>query len=135
VKSIAAILLALLLAMPAVAQNPVACASPASAMIRTTLYFGLSIPGGGKVGKTQWRRFLGDVVTPRFPQGFTILDAHGQWRGADGRIAGEDTRLLLVVHPATDAAGAALQEIASTYKQLFPQEAVGREDEPVCAAF
>src|SRR5437016_3726037 len=51
---------------------------------RTELYFGRSIPGGGEVSAAEWQRFLADVVTPRFPNGFTIVDAAGQYREKKG---------------------------------------------------
>ena len=28
---------------------------------------------------SEWQDFLATSVTPRFPDGFTVLDGHGQW--------------------------------------------------------
>src|SRR5690242_1095796 len=59
---------------------------------RTELYMGRSIPGGGTVGDEDWERFLSDVVTPLFPDGFTVLTGRGQYREASGRIAKEPSQ-------------------------------------------
>jgi len=44
-------------------------------LVRDTLYFGLSIPGGGEVSEADWRHFESDDLTRAFPKGFTVLDA------------------------------------------------------------
>ena len=36
-----------------------------------------------------WDAFLADTVTPRFPDGLTVLDARGQWRDSEGLIGKE----------------------------------------------
>ncbi len=41
------------------------------------LLFGRSLHGGGEVTDDQWRAFLADSVTPRFPDGLTVLDGAG----------------------------------------------------------
>src|SRR5262245_20410541 len=64
------------LAVPAsVNLNPYKISAWSDAYYRTELYFGRSIPGGGQVSDNEWEKFLADVVTPRFPDGFTILNA------------------------------------------------------------
>src|SRR5215217_3045100 len=48
------------------------------------------------VSEAGFARFLAAEVTPRFPGGFTVIDAKGQWRapGSD-RISKERTKLLM----------------------------------------
>lgn len=99
----------------------------ATDVIETTLYFGLELPNGGTVSEEQWASFLADVVTQRFPGGFTVLDAYGQWRDpepADAPIIREETRVIIVVHPKTSAAEDAIDEIKSFYKTNFGQISV-----------
>lgn len=111
------------------------CAGPAQALVEDQLFFGQSIPGGATVSDAQWQAFLRDEATPRFPQGLSVVDAAGQWRGDDGTIVREDTRVLILVR-ADDAAGnAAAQAIADAYKTQFAQESVMRLTRPVCARF
>jgi hypothetical protein len=43
--------------------------------VRETLYFGRSRPDGGTVSDEEWKIFLADIVTPRFPEGLTVV--HG----------------------------------------------------------
>lgn len=70
----------------------------AAAQVRTTLYFGLS-KQKGSVSELEWQMFLRDEVTTRFPAGLTVWEAEGQWRGADGVIGHERSKVLLLVHP------------------------------------
>lgn len=114
--------------------SPVSCDPKTATLTRTTLYFGLDRPAG-IVSEREWRSFLRSVVTPRFPQGFTVWDAYGQWRDAHGRIEREPARVLLIIHPDTEKVRTALAEIIDIYKHRFQQEAVLREVAPVCAAF
>jgi hypothetical protein len=134
------ILLAMLALAPATAeQQPAAaagsvCGAFGAPHVRTTLYFGLSRKTG-KVTSAQWQAFLRDEVTKRFPEGLTVWEAAGQWRGADGGIVRENSRVLLLVHDETPAIRSSIQEIIATYKKNFEQESVLWETAPVCAAF
>jgi hypothetical protein len=96
------------------------------------LYFGRSIPGSAEtVSDSAWAVFVREVVTPRFPAGFTLYRAEGQWRESDGRIAREESFVIEVMHPAGPSADADLLEIAQEYKRRFRQEAVMRVTLPV----
>src|SRR5262245_22982498 len=132
-----------LLAMT-VAALTTACASPSGpacrsgeqAMVSDQLYFGSDIPGGGgRVSAEQWRAFLNEVVTPRFPEGLSVWPAAGHWRGADGVIVREDSNVLSLVHADDEAAEKSVQAIAAEYKTRFRQEAVLRVRTRSCASF
>ena len=90
------------------------------------LFCGLSIPGGGVVSKEEADRFVEEVVEPRFPDGFTVWRARGQWKGGS-----EDVMVIEIVHPRNPAADQAVEEIASEYRRRFRQEAVLRVSAPV----
>lgn len=108
-------------------------AEPAAA-IETTLYFGMALGEGGKVSDEEWSDFLKRVVTPRFPDGFTVIDAYGQWRDAsvaNTPIVQEATKILVVVHPATAEAEASVAEVKSIYRDLFAQRSVFHTEAPV----
>jgi hypothetical protein len=111
-----------------------ACAPTGARYTRTTLYFGLAKPAG-TITERQWKVFVREDITPRFPQGFTIWEAHGQWRGADGRINQERAKVLLLVHANSVAAREALSALVESYKNSFQQESVLWETAVVCAAF
>ena len=100
---------------------------------KTTLYFGSARPKGS-VNELEWQLFLRDEVTSRFPNGMTVWDAEGQWRGPQGEIAHERTKVLLLVHPNTDASRLAIRAVIDRYRKAFDQESVLWETSQVCAA-
>jgi hypothetical protein len=106
---------------------------PASAQVRTTLYFGLS-KQKGSVSELEWQMFLRDEVTSRFPEGLTTWEADGQWRSSDGSIGHERSKVLLLVHPDTPAARTSVQTVIERYRKAFEQESVLWETARVCAA-
>ena len=81
-----------------------------------------------------WQGFLSEVVTARFPTGVTVIEANGQWRGQDGKVYGEPSRIVLVVHPSTREANRALEEIRREFKARFGVEVL-RTDMPAMVAF
>jgi hypothetical protein len=93
--------------------------------ISDTLYFGMSMPAG-QVSDAQWKQYLADTVTPRFPGGFTAWQAEGQWRGKDGKIGREPSRVLQILHPDTKDDDVAVKELIAVYKNRFGQESVMR---------
>ena len=101
--------------------------------LRTTLYFGGARPKGS-VSELEWQLFLRDEVTPRFPDGMTVWDAEGQWRGSGGKIGHERTKVLLLVHPDTEAARERIRAVIDRYRKAFEQESVLWETSHVCAA-
>ena len=109
-----------------------ACGS-AAPQLKTTLYFGAARPKGS-VSELEWQIFLRDEVTSRFPNGMTVWDAQGQWRGSGGEIAHERTKVLLLVHPDTEAARKAIRMVIERYRKAFEQESVLWETSQVCAA-
>jgi hypothetical protein len=102
--------------------------------IRDTLYFGLSIPGGGSVGDADWRAFADDAIGHAFPNGFTVIDAHGTWRGADGASVSEPSRVVTIVHPDDGTSDAAIRALVQRYRTTFRQEVVLRERTSVCVS-
>ncbi len=102
--------------------------------IQTTLYFGLSMPEGGAVSETQWQGFLADTVTPRFPDGLTVVSATGQWRdpkAEPGKTFSEQTKIVILVRADTSVAARAVAEIKAVYLKRFHQISVLQTDQPV----
>lgn len=120
----------------ATAQQPAAVETCGSAapQLRTMLYFGGARPKGS-VSELDWQLFLRDEITLRFPNGMTVWDAEGQWRGAEGKLSHERTKVLLLVHPDTEAARHAVRTVIDKYRKSFEQESVLWETSRVCAAF
>ena len=128
--------LVLLLLLGACAGAPPPCAGlPANPMLRAELLFGRT-SHGAPVAEPDWRRFLAETVTPRFPDGFTVLDGYGQWRQpATGNIVAEPSTVLLVLAPEGAATLNSLETIRAEYRRRFAQDSVGLVLAPSCAAF
>jgi hypothetical protein len=111
-----------------------ACASGEQRSVNELLYFGTA-KAVGVVSAEEWSAFLGNVVTPRFPQGLSVWQATGQWQSDDGSLTRESSFVLNLVHPASEAADKAVQAIVAEYKSRFQQEAVLRVKSHACASF
>jgi hypothetical protein len=95
-------------------------------VVSDRLFCGLSIPGGGAVSQAELDAFIDEIVEPRFPQGFTVWRAQGQWKGGDEEIV-----VLEFIHPADPRLDEAVAQIAAEYRRRFRQEAVLRVTTPV----
>ena len=63
------------------------------------LYFGLTDSSGEMISQENWQNFVDTAVTPRFPDGLTILEAYGQWQPPSGDLIRESSRVLVVGVP------------------------------------
>jgi len=112
-----------------------ACRAAATPYARLELLFGLGRKDGTEIGEADWRAFLDAEVTPRFPDGLTVLSGYGQWRNSAGTIANEKSVMLVIWHrPAADS-DAKIEAIRSAYKTRFGQESVLRVDGVSCVSF
>lgn len=102
--------------------------------VQDSLYFGTARPNGA-VTADEWTAFLETTVTPRFPQGLTVSQASGQWRGAAGSIVRESSHVLQLVHPDDAPSEKSVAEIIAAYKTRFQQEAVLRVKANTCVSF
>ena len=115
-------------------QRPLARAAASRALdfARTELFFGTAKPDG-VVTEGEFRAFIDHEVTPRFPDGLTVLDAEGQFRGANGVIVKEHSFVLILLYPVDDfkRSSRKINAIRELYKQQFDQESVLRVDDPL----
>jgi Protein of unknown function (DUF3574) len=102
------------------------------------LYFGTTQDNGTPYSESDFDAFLDNEITPRFPDGLTLLTGLGQWRNSEGVISQERSMLLIILYP-PDPSGetsAKFEEIRDLYEQQFHQESVLRADSgPVCTSF
>jgi hypothetical protein len=97
------------------------------------LYFGRDIPGGGFVVDAAWKSFAARVLTPAFPEGFTVWEGLGQWRYPhDGTIKRERSFVLERVGQIDEPA---VERVMLAYRTQFKQISVGQMTEQVCGAF
>ncbi|MFN3657513.1 MAG: DUF3574 domain-containing protein [Pseudolabrys sp.] len=126
-------LLSLAWDFPARAE-PLTCAAPLKPMLRNELYFGRNIGGRAGVGERQWQAFVNRELTPRFPDGLTVIDGQGQWREGGG-IVRERSKIVVIVTADDAEARTRVAAAAAAYKARFGQRSVGVVTQPVCAAF
>jgi hypothetical protein len=111
-----------------------ACRTPLERWTEIGLYFGRDVAGVGEVSERQFRNFLAAEVTPRFPDGLSVLDAAGQFR--DGRrIVRERTKLVILLVPKPVEVARKVAAIVEAYKTRFRQQSVLRTETAVCLSF
>jgi hypothetical protein len=100
---------------------------------RTELFFGTAKPDGTAVTDEEFSAFLDEQITPRFPDGLTLLKGDGQFRGEDEVIIKEDSFLLILLYPLQGFkdSSARIESIRELYKSEFQQESVLRVDDPI----
>ncbi|MFW6690071.1 DUF3574 domain-containing protein [Streptomyces sp. MAR4 CNX-425] len=120
---------------PVAAQSQAADLAP---YVQTHLMFGTVRPDGGPdVTDRQFRAFVDEVVTPRFPQGLTVDEVRGQYRDRHGTIERERSYEVYLLYPRAEAQerDGRIEEIRDAYTARFAQESVARVDEPARAGF
>jgi len=132
--------LALLLALggaPGAQAQEAGCPLPGQArMLEVELFFGLGLAHHHVVSTQDWDRFVTGVLAPTFPDGFTVLEARGQWRNPKTRTIGrEPSRMVLIATPDTPALHAGIAEVSRVWRERFAQESVGVVTRGVCGAF
>lgn len=118
--------LLLLVALPAcvnVRASDHSTVATTAGWLRSELYFGLTRPGGLAITDAEFQHFAHTEIAPRFPDGFTLLDATGYWREGTTPKS-ERSRILVLLHPNTPITQTSLQEIARAYNRQFEQQAV-----------
>jgi hypothetical protein len=96
--------------------------------VRTELFFGTDKPGPD-VSDYQFQKFVDSTITPRFPDGLTVLSGQGQWKETKG-IVKERSKVLIIVYPIDGAEDSSkkIEEIRDLYEKKFQQESVLRAD-------
>ncbi|WP_293000338.1 DUF3574 domain-containing protein [Nevskia sp.] len=93
---------------------------------RAELYFGLGRTGGADAADyaQRWQAFLDEDVTPRFPDGFSVLDVQGQWKKRDtGTIERLNSKLVVILFHGTRQRRA-LDALRTAWKQRTGDESV-----------
>ena len=118
----------------AVVRRPIPRGAPNQTLhfARTELFFGTAKPDG-VVTEEEFLAFLDAEVTPRFPDGLTLLRGDGQFRGEDGVIVKEQSFVLILLYPLEGfrESNGKIDSIRQLYKAMFQQESVLRVDDPL----
>ena len=102
----------------------------AQPFVRTELYFGTA-KANGIVTEAEFQDFVDQHVTPRFPQGLTLLKADGQFPG-EAAVIKEQSFVLILLYPydTLDEGFRRIEHIRRLYKEQFGQQSVLRVDHP-----
>jgi hypothetical protein len=122
-RALGGILLAVALAGCASVHQP-ACPAGQEKLKTAQLFFGREIDGKPSVSEADFRRFVDDELTTRFPDGLTVLDAAGQWRSSKDPMVREASKVVLIVLPARGDASARIEAARGAYARRFHQESV-----------
>jgi Protein of unknown function (DUF3574) len=116
---------------------PYACLLPSEQrMLVAELFFARSIKGREPLTEIEWAEFTENIITPNFPDGFTVFDGEGQWRNPrTGHIARDPTKILLVAAKREPDLARRLSAVIDAYKSEFHQQSVGLITRDSCAAF
>ena len=111
--------------------------------VDTKLYFGLGLldqtgkdqPDKG-ISEARWRQFLDEEVTPRFPDGLSVLDVYGQWQGKNQATPERlRSKLLVIDYPDTKENRAKIDAIRTAWKRLTGDQSVLRVTQPADVSF
>jgi hypothetical protein len=131
-------------AMPAQAQAaPVLTGDAAhpgqtQGWVETKLFFGLGPVDHPEqcISETEWRKFLDKNVTPRFPDGLSVVDLYGQWQGKSERAPERlHTKMMLILYQDDAENRAKIDAIRAAWKQNTGDQSVLRVTEPADVSF
>ena len=118
-------------------QGDAARPAQSAGWIRSELYFAVGNEDGTDViEESQWRAFLDREVTPRFPDGLTVLDGYGQWRfEKDGKRVRQRCKVLVVLHEEGARRREDIEAIRLAWKRMTGHESVLWARSPVDVSF
>jgi hypothetical protein len=132
-KAVGGILIALALAGCASVQQA-ACPAGQERLKTAQLFFGQQINGKSSVSDADFHQFVEDELTPRFPDGLTVLNADGQWRAAGNPLVRDASKVVLIVLPSRGDASSRIEAVQGAYKKRFRQESVLVLTEATCVS-
>jgi hypothetical protein len=121
---------------PASAQGP-PCHAPALPMLRIELMFGRNIGDDLAVTEDAWAGFLANEVVPRFPDGFSVVDAAGPRtdKPTANLFVSEPSKIIIIIAPDAPETEQRISAVEAAYKTQFRQQSVVVASRAVCASF
>jgi Protein of unknown function (DUF3574) len=121
---------------PASAQAP-PCHTPALSMLRIELMFGRNVGDDLAVTEDAWANFLAAEVVPRFPYGFSVVDAAGPRtdKPAANIFLAEPSKIVIIIAPDAPETEQRIAAVEAAYKRQFQQQSVVVASRSVCASF
>jgi hypothetical protein len=130
------VLLAAAVMQSGCASLPQPCLPPAQIMASAELIFGRNIGDRLGVSDAAFASFVANEITPRFPDGLTVIDAKGQWRDSTrGILVREPSKVVLITFPDEASKRTGLVAIVDAYKKAFRQQSVLTSVRSACVSF
>ena len=114
------------------APKPTACPAGQAPLRTAQLFLGAKTPA--VPADRDLRRFVDQEVTPRFPDGVTVVEGGGQWKGSENRMIREAAKVVLVVLPTNGDSQGKVEAVRTAYKTKFKQDPVVVLPPPSCVA-
>jgi len=121
--AIVASLSVLVLGGCATVAPPSPCPAGQEHMRTAQLFFGQNIAGKSSIPDADIRKFVEEELTPRFPEGLTVLDGGSQWQGSENKMIREASKVVVLVLPKTEEREK-LGEVRQAYIQRFHQDSM-----------
>jgi hypothetical protein len=134
VRLAAGVVMALSVAACATAPKAPSCPDGQQRLRTAQLFFGRNVGGKPGVSDSAFAKFVDEELTPRFPDGLTILDGGGQWHGPENKLIRESAKVVLIVLPKRDA-GDRIEAVRNAYKARFNQDSVLLITQAACVSF
>ena len=123
-------------ARTSLAQPPLQCTAGLKPLAVAELFFGGNVGSRTGISNAEFNRFVASEITSRFPDGLTVLDAHGQWRDpARMTLAREASKLVIIAFADGSVDDGRIQKIVVAYKSRFNQKSVGILVRTACGSF
>jgi len=89
------------------------------------LVFGrVAADGSGGVSEAEFAQFLDGEISPRFPEGLTVIDAEGHTAPPTGPQISGPAKLVMIVLPGDKDDNTKLQAVRLAYVKRFHQQSV-----------
>lgn len=134
-RNAAGLLVAASLTACATVEPPPACPDGQQRLRTAQLFFGRNIDGAPGVSDAAFSKFVDEELTPRFPDGLTILDGGGQWRGPENKLIRESAKIVLIVLPNRRDPARRIEAVRNAYKAQFKQDSVLLITQAACVSF
>ena len=99
------------------------------------MFFGRNVGGKPGVSQAAFQKFVDEELTPRFPDGLTVMEGGGQWRGSENQLIREAAKVVLIVLPRRGDTSDRIEAVRTAYKSRFSQDSVLLVTQAACVSF
>ena len=101
-------------------QRIAACPAGESEVRIAQLFLGA--PSTGRVSERALRRFVDQEITPRFPDGVSVVSGGPQWTGKSDGLIRDSAKVVLIALPAAGNAHRRVEQVRAAYRARFGLE-------------